>query len=120
MKILIVDDERDIQTAFKIAKERSYLFRTYFYVNAEIVLVRSFKETKEIFLTASENEYDFLLLDHDLGSQDVYEDGTRLMSILEERFVVEDVKPFSSIIPISSNPIGVELIWNVARKFDVF
>jgi CheY-like chemotaxis protein len=120
MKILIVDDERDIQTAIQIAHSRSYPFRLTFQKDAEIILVRSFKNAKEIFLAATENEFDFLLLDHDLGSLDVYNDGTRLMSILEERFVVEDVKPFSSIIPISSNPIGVERIWNVARKFDVF
>lgn len=120
MKVLIVDDDRDIQLAFKIAKDRSYLFRTYFYINAEIEFVRSFKEAKEIFLTANDNEYDFLLLDHDLASVDVYDDGTRLMTLLEERFVVESVKPFKNIIPISSNPIGVERIWNIARKLDVF
>lgn len=120
MKVLIVDDDRDIQLAFKIAKDRSYLFRTYFYINAEIELVRSFKDAKEIFLSANENEYDFLLLDHDLASVDVYDDGTRLMTLLEERFVVESVKPFKNIIPISSNPIGVERIWNIARKLDVF
>ena len=120
MKVLIVDDDRDIQLAFKIAKDRSYMSRTYFYVNAEIILVRSFKEAKEIFLAANDNDFDFLLIDHDLASEDVYDDGTRLMSLLEERFVVESVKPFKNIIPISSNPIGVERIWEIARRLDVF
>ena len=69
---------------------------------------------KEMFL--GNDTFDFLLLDHDLGSIDVYEDGNKLMGILEERYFLEGFRKFSRIIPISSNPVGIKVINQISER----
>lgn len=114
MKILIVDDERSEEFALSIAVTRSREFSNSNFKNAKIKIVRTFSEAEKIF--KNDEKFDVLLLDHDLASKDVYDDGSKLMKILEERFYVEDFKKFDLIVPISSNPIGVKRIRVIAEK----
>lgn len=116
MKVLIVDDERAVDFAMRIAAERDRKFKIFLQsiMPKEVTLVKSFEEAERIF--RSDERFSFLLLDHDLGSPDVYDDGTRLMNILEERAVVENVKNMNTIIAISSNPRGVAAINLIAKR----
>lgn len=116
MKVLIVDDERAVDFAMRIAAERNQKFRIFLksIMPKEVTLVKTFEEAKRIFL--SDEKFSFLLMDHDLASTDVHDDGTRLMNILEERFVVEKVSNFKTIIAISSNPRGAATINLIAKR----
>lgn len=114
MKILIVDDERSADFAISIAMERSRAFTDDVMMfargdNTRYNLVRSFEEAK--WILESDEEYDYLLLDHDLGSiPDIYDDGTRLMNILEEKVYRTGILNPKCVVAISSNPSGVSKI----------
>lgn len=120
MKILIVDDERSADFAISIAMERSKAFTDdiEMFSHGETTrynLVRSFEEAK--WILESDEEYDYLLLDHDLGSiTDIYDDGTRLMNILEEKIYHTGIINPKVVIPISSNPSGVTKINSIYKK----
>lgn len=118
MKILIVDDERSVEQSMSIASERCSSFGQLILnkeTSAVVQMVRCFEEAK--WILESNEEFDYLLLDHDLGSlTDIYDDGTRLMNILEEKIYHSGIINPKVVIPISSNPSGVTKINSIYKK----
>lgn len=114
MKVLIVDDVRTIDEAIKIGMERNSWFSKQDPSKFDIKLCRTFESGRRT-LNGSE-QFDVLLLDHDLGSTYVYNDGSALMRDLERKAYQEHVFPAKLIIPISSNPIGVQNIKVIAGR----
>lgn len=116
MKILIVDDERTEHFALEIAMARSSDFSEELQKSDEHILklARTYSEARHIL--ESDELFDYLLLDHDLGDSDVYNDGTRLMNMLEEKMFLENKCSFKGIIPISSNPLGVKKIKEISER----
>lgn len=119
MKILIIDDERSEELAFSIAKERSPIFLNAMR-NAKDVEVTIIRTYDEAFLQFGKGiMFDFLLLDHDLGSENVYDDGTQLMNILEELAHEHDWYVADHVVAISSNPTGVQKINLIAARLEM-
>ena len=119
MKILIIDDERSEELAMNIAKDRSPIFLNAMR-SAEEVEVTIIRTYNEAFLQFGKGiMFDFLLLDHDLGSENVYDDGTQLMNILEELAVEHDWYVADHIVAISSNPTGVQKINLIAARLEM-
>jgi hypothetical protein len=121
MNILIIDDERTVELALQIAKDRSPIFlnamRGLAESDVKVTLIRTYDEA---FLQFGKGiMFDFLLLDHDLGSENIYDDGTQLMNILEELAHEHDWYVANHVVAISSNPTGVQKINLVAARLEM-
>lgn len=108
MKYLIVDDVRSVEMALLIAEDRTGRACPS---SSEITLVRTYQEGLEQL--CSDTFWDVVLMDHDLGSADVNDDGTRLMNKYEE-YIHDKPLNIGRFVVISSNPRGSE---NMERTF---
>lgn len=103
-KILLVDDSREVLEAFKIAKERSEEFYKFWKTIDQDVNVRftkTYEEAKDIL--ESDETFDWLLLDNNLNSDWVVNDGQKLMKILFNKFRNTNKINFKNIVCISSD-----------------
>jgi hypothetical protein len=102
MKILLIDDLRSKEEAIFVVSQR--YGRDISSEEHEWTICRTFLEGREAFMSG--NEWDLLLMDHDLGGGNFREDGTLLMSIMEELFFISGRVITNHMYVISSNPIG--------------
>jgi len=116
MRILVIDDLRTVSEAYSIAKNRSKWYSENCHDMDSFVLINNFEDARKEF--EKDTIFDVLLLDHDLGSANVYNDGTALLKILEERKFLEGFKKFSKIIPVSSNPVGIQRIREISERLE--
>ena len=106
MKILIIDDLRSVDLAIEIATSRCSTFNLYT-PDYSVVLAKTYSEACAIL--NKEEYWDYILLDHDLVGTDIYDDGTKLINLIEERFFEKKIN-FGEIISISSNPVATRKI----------
>ncbi len=103
-KILLVDDSREVLEAFKIAKERSEEFYKFWETIDQNVNVRFAKTYEDAKLILESNEtFDWLLLDNNLNSDWVVNDGQKLIKILYNQFRNTNKINFKNIVCISSD-----------------
>lgn len=103
-KILLVDDSREILEAFQIAKERSEEFYKFWETIDQNVNVRFAKTYEDAKLILESNEtFDWLLLDNNLNSDWVVNDGQKLIKILYNQFRNTNKINFKNIVCISSD-----------------
>jgi len=103
-KILLVDDSREVLEAFKIAKERSEEFYKFWKTidqNVNVRFTKTYEEAKDIL--ESDETFDWLLLDNNLNSDWVVNDGQKLMKILFNKFRNTNKINFKNIVCISSD-----------------
>jgi CheY-like chemotaxis protein len=118
MRILIVDDFRTVSECIKIAYGRS----EWFLENAsgksfDITQVQTFEEASEIF--QSDSQFDCILLDYNLNSDFIPNNGDKLMRILIQKFWKDSlclVDVIEQIIPITSDEIGLKRINELREK----
>ena len=118
MKILIVDDFRSVSDCLKIALGRSEWFRENSSGKSfEITQIQTFEEASEIF--QSDSEFDCILLDYNLNSDFIPNNGEKLMRILINKFRKDSrclVDVIEQIIPITSDEIGLKIINKLREK----
>jgi CheY-like chemotaxis protein len=113
MRILIVDDFRTVSDCLKIAFDRSEWFlENTSGKSFDVTQVQTFEEASEIFQSDSE-EFDCILLDYNLNSDFIPNNGEKLMRILINKFRKDSrclVDVIEQIIPITSDEIGLKRI----------
>lgn len=103
-KILLVDDSREVLEAFKIARERSeefYKFWKNIDQNVNVRFAKTYEDAKHIL--ESNETFDWLLLDNNLNSDWVVNDGQKLIKILYNQFRNTNKINFKNIVCISSD-----------------
>jgi len=103
-KILLVDDSREVLEAFKIAKERSEEFYKSWETidqNVNVRFAKTYEDAKHIL--ESNETFDWLLLDNNLNSDWVVNDGQKLIKILYNQFRNTNKINFKNIVYISSD-----------------
>ena len=121
--ILIIDDSKFQSECLSIARDRSIKFSKLNESELDIKFIRAYENTFDLAMEEFNRDgiyYDYLLLDHDLGSDFVANDGTKLIRFVYNMAGQNNYRMFGDIICISNNPVGRKRIETTVESIEKF
>lgn len=119
--VLIIDDAKSQEECLSIARSRSVEFSKLNDSELDIKFIRAYEDTYNLAMEEFNREgiyYDYLLLDHDLGSDWIANDGTKLIRFVYNNAGRNQYRMFGDIICISNNPVGRKRIEDTTQSIE--